>query len=102
MNEGEFFVLLKYACPKSDLGSKLRIEVGGNSLSVTVDKPHESVMLPSADRIHRKEVYEKTWSTINAGTVLLEKGRTQLRIRALEIPGNEALELKAVHLIRKR
>jgi hypothetical protein len=25
-----------------------------------------------------------------------------LRIRALEIPGNEALELKAVHLIRKR
>ena len=102
VNEGEFVVLLKYACTKSDLGSKLRIEVGGNSLSVTVDKPHESVMLPSADRIHRKEVYEKTWSTINAGTVLLEKGRTQLRIRALEIPGIEALELKAVHLIRKR
>ena len=71
-------------------------------MPLTVDNPHESLLLPSADRIHRKEVYERTWGTIDAGTVHLAKGRTQLRIRALEIPGNEALELKAVHLIRKR
>jgi hypothetical protein len=32
----------------------------------------------------------------------LAKGITQLKIRALQIPGTEALELKAVHLIRQR
>jgi hypothetical protein len=31
----------------------------------------------------------------------LAKGNTVLRVRALEIPGDEALELKAVHLIRQ-
>ena len=59
-------------------------------------------MLPSADRIHRKEVYERGWDTIIVGDVRLKKGLTQLKVRALEIPGSEALELKAVHLIRKR
>ena len=59
-------------------------------------------MLPSADRIHRKEVYEREWGTIIVGDVRLKKGLTQLKVRALEIPGSEALELKAVHLIRKR
>ena len=59
-------------------------------------------MLPSADHIHRKEVYEREWGTIIVGDVRLKKGLTQLKVRALEIPGKEALELKAVHLIRKR
>ena len=39
--------------------------------------------------------------SLHAGTVRLAKGNTQLRVRALEIPGAEALELKAVHLIRQ-
>ena len=59
-------------------------------------------MLPSSDRIHRKEVYEREWGMIIVGDIRLKKGLTQLKVRALEIPGSEALELKAVHLIRKR
>jgi len=99
---GEYEVQLKYACAKPDIGSQLRVEVGGESLSVTITKSFSGPMLPSADRIHRKEVYEREWGTIIVGDVRLKKGLTQLKVRALEIPGNEALELKAVHLIRKR
>lgn len=102
VNSGEYEILLKYACPQDDLGSELQIEVGGHSLPITVDKAHSGPMLPSADRIHRKEVYERSWGTIHAGTVQLEKGSAQLKVRTLKISGNEAIELKAVHLTRKR
>ena len=57
---------------------------------------------PSPDRIERKEAPERTWGNLHAGTVRLAKGKTQLKIRAREIPAAEALELKAVHLIRQR
>ena len=99
---GEYEVQLKYACAKADIGSQLRVEVGGESLTTKITKSFSGPMLPSADRIHRKEVYEREWGTIIVGDVRLKKGLTQLKVRALEIPGSEALELKAVHLIRKR
>ncbi|MDE2713468.1 MAG: hypothetical protein OSB74_03800, partial [Verrucomicrobiota bacterium] len=80
----------------------LRVEVGGESLELKVDKPFIPVTTPSPDRISRKEAPERTWGSLHAGTVRLAKGKTELKIRALEIPGAEALELKAVHLIRQR
>ena len=99
---GEHEVQLKYACAKADIGSQLRVEVGGESLTTKIANSFSGPMLPSADRIHRKEVYEREWGTIIVGDVRLKKGLTQLKVRALEILGSEALELKAVHLIRKR
>jgi len=99
---GEHEVQLKYACAKADIGSQLRVEVGGESLTTKITKSFSGPMLPSADHIHRKEVYEREWGTIIVGDVRLKKGLTQLKVRALEIAGSEALELKAVHLIRKR
>ena len=102
ISSGQYDVRLEYACAKADVGTELRIEVGGETLSTSVKKEHSGPMLPSADRIHRKEVYERDWGMIHAGTVQLKEGLTQLRVRALSIPGSEAMELKAVHLTRKR
>ena len=67
-----------------------------------VTKPFESKMLPSADRINRKEVYEHLWGTMDLGVVSLSQGFTQLKLKALKIPKSEVIELKEVHLIRKR
>jgi arylsulfatase A len=102
VRSGDYRVVLKYACAEADVGSLLRVEVGGESLELKVDKPFLPVTIPSPDRIDRKEAPERTWGTLHAGTVRLAKGITQLKIRALQIPGTEALELKAVHLIRQR
>ena len=102
IREGEYDVLLKYSCEKSDIGCKFQLEVCNSSIAIDVDKSFEGVMWPSADRIHRKEVFERQWGAIRVGTVKLEKGFTKLKLRATEIPGDEAIELKAVQLIRKR
>ena len=102
VHSGDYRVVLKYACAEDDVGSRLRVEAGGKSLELKVDKPFTPVTIPSPDRIGRKEAPERTWGSLPAGTLRLAKGNTVLRVRALEIPGDEALELKAVHLIRER
>jgi arylsulfatase A len=94
--------VLKYACAEDDVGSRLRIEASGKSLELNVDKPFTPATIPSPDRIGRKEAPERTWGSLPGGRLRLTRGRTLLRVRALEIPGDEALELKAVHLIRER
>ena len=102
MRSGDYQVVLKYACAEGDVGSRLRVEAGGRSLELKIDKPFTPVTIPSPDRIGRKEAPERTWGSLPAGTLRLAKGNTLLRVRAMEIPGDEALELKAVHLIRER
>ena len=101
VREGDYRVVLKYTCEPNDTGSRLRVEAAGDSLEFEVTKPFVPETIPTPDRIARKEVPERTWGTLMAGTLRLAKGKTQLRVRALEISGDEALELKAVHLIRK-
>ena len=92
---------MKYACAPSDTGALLRVEAAGDSLGFQVAKAFLPETIPSPDRVGRKEVPERTWGNLMVGTLRLAKGNTVLRVRALEIPGDEALELKAVHLIRQ-
>ena len=97
---GRFEVTLMYTCPKEDIGVKVRVEIGNKSLEGVVNKVHNPAPLPSPDRVPRGEVYEKIWAPLTLGAVELSKGRTKLVVRALEIPGNKAFDLKAVRLRR--
>jgi arylsulfatase A len=97
---GLFEVTLMYTCPKEDIGVKVRAEIGKKSLEGVVNKTHNPSPLPSPDRVPRGEVYEKIWASLTLGAVKLNKGRTKLVVRALEIPGDKAFDLKAVRLRR--
>ena len=95
---GRFEVTLMYTCPKEDIGVKVRVEIGNKSLEGVVNKVHNPAPLPSPDRVPRGEVYEKIWAPLTLGAVELSKGRTKLVMRALEIPGDKAFDLKAVRM----
>ncbi|MBA7679206.1 hypothetical protein ES703_87490 [subsurface metagenome] len=97
---GRFEVTLMYICSKENVGVKVRVEIGGKSLEGVVSKAHNPDPIPSPDRVRRGEVYEKIWAPLTLGTVKLSKGRTKLVVKALEIPGNKAFDLKAVRLRR--
>ncbi|MBD3267990.1 sulfatase-like hydrolase/transferase, partial [bacterium] len=96
VEEGNYNIELMYSCPKEDVGSKIRVEIGEAHVDGTVNMPHEPPFLPSPDRVPRKEVYEKEWRTLKLGTTHLKKGKTQLKVKALTKPGNQVMELKAV------
>jgi hypothetical protein len=89
-----------YICPEENVGVKVRVEIGGKSLEGMVNKVHNPAPLPSPDRVRRGEVYEKIWAPLILGEVELNEGRTKLVVRAVEIPGETAFDLKAVRLQR--
>lgn len=97
---GRFEVTLMYVCAKENVGAKVQVEVGGKRLQAVVSKAHDPDPIPSPDRVPRGEVYEKIWAPLILGTFRLSKGRTRLVVRAVEIPGRMALDLKAAQLRR--
>ena len=97
---GRYEVTLMYTCPKTDVGSRIRVEIGAQAAEVVVDRAHDPEPIPSPDRVPRGEVYEKVWAPLRAATVQLPKGRTQLTVRALTKPGQAVMDLKAVRLRR--
>ena len=96
-----FEVSLLYCCPAGDVGSKVRLEAAGQAVDGAITQAHDPAPLPSRDRVPRKEVYEKPWATLALGAMELPKGRTQLLVRALSVPGRQVCELKAVRLAMK-
>ena len=97
---GRYEVGLLYVCPKINVGAKLRVEVGAARLTGRVDRVHDPEPIPSPDRVRRGEVYEKVWASQPLGIVGLKKGPTRLILRAVEIPGRQACDIKAVRVRR--
>jgi len=100
VQSGRFEVTLMYICPKENVGVKVRVEIGDKNLEGVVSRAHNPEAIPSPDRVRRGEVYEKIWAPLALGAVELSKGRTKLVVRAVEIPGDKAFDLKAVRLRR--
>lgn len=95
---GSYEITLMHTCPKHELGSKMCVEIAGERKEGIVEKAHDPAPVPSPDRVPRKEVYEKVWAPLKLGKFKVKKGRTRLYVKALEIPGNSALDLKAVRI----
>jgi len=97
---GRYEVTLMYVCPKGDVGSKVRVEVGGKSVEGAIRRAHDPEPIPSPDRVRRGEVYEKVWAALTLGAVRLNTGRTRLVVRAVTKPGKAVMDLKAIRLMR--
>jgi arylsulfatase A len=100
VKDGRFEVTLMYVCARENVGVKVRTEIGRAGVEGVVSKAHDPEPLPSPDRVPRGEVYEKVWAPLRLGAVQLAKGRTTLAVKAVSIPGSQALDLKAVQLRR--
>ena len=60
------------------------------------------VALPSPDRVPRgKEAFEMKWFYLKPGTVHLDKGHAEIQVKAVEKPGEEVMQLKALWMRRK-
>ena len=65
-------------------------------MTVRVSQAHDPKPVHSPDRVPRKEVYEKTWATLDLGTLELPMGSARLDVRAATIAGEQVMDLKAV------
>jgi arylsulfatase A-like enzyme len=100
VKDGRYEITLRYVCPEANVGSRIQVEVGGETLEAALSEPHDPAPILSPDRVPRGEVYEKEWAPLKLGTVRLKQGEATLTVRATSIPGAEAMDLKCVEVRR--
>ena len=96
---GDYEIELQYICPQDSAGAKIEVSAGSQHLPATVTGT-PIIAYPSPDRVERKEAYEMQWSRLKPGKLHLEEGRTTIHVKALEKPGAEVMQLKAIWLKR--
>lgn len=98
VESGRYRVAIKYTCPEKDIGSKIRISVGGNAQQATVDRAFDPDLFPYHDRAPRSGELEKPWATLEVGHLELEKGIETLTLSADHMPGFQIMEVREVIL----
>jgi len=98
---GRYEVTLHYAVSKSDVGALIELSLNESRLRATISAAHEvPVRGGEHDRVPRKESYVKDFGNLRLGVIELQEGRGDLTLRALKIPGRQALEFRLLMLRR--
>lgn len=95
LEAGNFEVELYYTCSAMDVGSVIQLSFRGSHIESSIDKANEPPLRGMEhDRYPRMESYVKDFIPIKLGTISLVKGRGQLTLKALDIPGREVAEVR--------
>jgi hypothetical protein len=101
VNSGEYDVTIYYACPALDVGSTLELSFLGRQTTARVTDAHDPPLVGAGeDRVPRIESYDKDFKPMSLGTIRLEKGRGALALRAVNIPGTQAVEVSRLVVSR--
>ncbi|MEE2723968.1 MAG: sulfatase-like hydrolase/transferase, partial [Verrucomicrobiota bacterium] len=96
---GTYEVSIHYALKKGDEGTVVQLSHNNASIEHEFTESHE---VPSRgqenDRVERRESYVKDFKEIKIGKINLTKGKGELTLKALEIPGEESIEFRLLML----
>ncbi len=92
---GTYEVELYYTCPAADVGSTIELSFRDSRLRGRITEAHDPPLRGGEnDRVERGESYVKDFKPMKLGTMRLEKGRGELTLRALAIPGSQAMDFR--------
>ena len=97
----EMKAYLKYSVSEEQLGSTITLAVGGEETEARVEKAFDPAIIPSPDRVPRKEAYEKNWAEMELGTLVIPEGKNKISLRAKNIKHTEVAEVKSLILRQK-
>lgn len=95
LGSGAYEVQMYYTCPQVDVGSTIELSLGSETLTAKIETAVESPLV-GADRdvLKRQEGYVRWWEPMTLGTIQLTPGRKVLRLKATNIPGQQAAEMR--------
>ena len=97
---GLYEVELWYACPQGDLGAELELSFLNQSLRSKITREVNPPLLTGFDRKARTEGFVKYFEPMKMGKIKLAKGKGELKLQAIEIPGDQALEFRLLMINR--
>jgi arylsulfatase A-like enzyme len=99
LGAGRYEVQLYYACPKDDVGSRVQLSLGSETISATIDTAVESPLVGAEqDLVKRQEGYVRWWEPMTLGEIELSAGRKTLRLKATDVPGSQVAEMRLLML----
>jgi len=100
---GDYEAVVYYTCPKEDVGSSVELSFGGATIQAKLSEAFDPPMIDTMDRVPRKgESYMKDFRPLSLGVFRLQKGRGLLTLRALEMPGKQVMDVRAVTLTLRK
>ena len=98
--QGTYTVEILYACPLKDAGSTIEISFNESKLVTKVLQGWDPPLITDQDVIARPaaESIMKDFNILEAGKIKLSKGKGDLVLRALEVPGKEVMQVRAINL----
>ena len=97
---GIYEVELWYACPQKDLGAEIELSFQNQSLRTKITREVNPPLLTGFDRKTRTEGYVKYFEPKKMGKIRLKQGKGELKLQAIRIPGEQALEFRLLMINR--
>ena len=97
---GNYQAVIYYTCAKENVGSTIELRFNNSRIQGKVAEPHDPPLVGAEfDRVSRGgESYVKEFRPLRLGVFRLEKGRGQLILCALDVPGKQVMDVRAVML----
>lgn len=98
---GDYEFILHYWCSKENIGSEFTLKSKNGKIgNVITEGGHDKVIQKELHFMSRT-AGKFVWSKMNLGTMNLEKGPQDLVLQAVNIPGENAGEIRRLEIIRK-
>ena len=99
-SSGKYEAVIYYTCAEPDVGSTVELRFNQSRIQGKVAEPHDPPLTGAEfDRVPRAgESYVKDFRPLRLGVFGLEKGRGDLTLRALDVPGKQVMDVRAVML----
>ncbi len=97
---GTYDVMIEYTCPKGDAGSTIELSFKESKLIGKVGPEWDPPLYTNQDTIPRPsaESKMKEFHPLKLGTIKLDSGRDQLKLRVTDMPGSSVMDLLSIHL----
>lgn len=99
LDPGRYQVVFEYQSAEDQIGTELILRHESQEIPFAITASFVGELIPSPDRITRKEAPEMTWSRMTIDEIELEKGLTELSLFAKEIPSNQVGDFYSLRLI---
>ena len=101
LEAGDFAVEVYYTCRPEDVGTTLALNFHHTTLPFEITEAHDPPLKGMEnDRYERIESYVKDFKPVSVGKIHLAKGKGVLTLKALDIPGREAIDFRLLMLKR--
>jgi hypothetical protein len=103
LTSGLYEAQIYYTCKKENIGVQLELSFNGRMVKQTVTEAYDTQLVGAAEnRVTRRESLMKDFKAMTLGTFTfsMPKKRGTLSLRATNIPGSEAIDLRYVTLTR--